>query len=73
MAGGKRKSSDAASGFRWEASKWPTYVQIREFGFILLVTVWGKNEKSDLSVRDRNAIAAMVREIRRAMAARWKR
>lgn len=40
---------------------------------ILLVTVWGKNEKSDLPVRDRNAIAAVVRDIRKALAARGER
>ena len=27
------------------------YVRFPEFGFILLVTVWGKNDKSDLSAR----------------------
>jgi hypothetical protein len=49
------------------------YVRFPEFGFILLVTVWGKNEKSDLSASDRNAIAAIVREIRRALEARRDR
>jgi hypothetical protein len=49
------------------------YVPVREFGFILLVTVWGKNEKSDLPLRDRNAIAAVVRDIRKALAARGER
>jgi hypothetical protein len=49
------------------------YVPIREFGFILLMTIWGKNEKSDLSARDRNAIAAVVRDIRRVLAARRER
>jgi hypothetical protein len=49
------------------------YVRFREFGFILLVTVWGKNDKSDLSARDRNAIAAMVRDIRRTLGARGDR
>jgi hypothetical protein len=34
------------------------------------VTVWGKNDKADLSARDRNAIAAMVRDIRRTLEAR---
>jgi hypothetical protein len=46
------------------------YIRFREFGFILLVTVWGKNDKSDLSASDRNAIAAIVRDIRRALGAR---
>jgi hypothetical protein len=45
------------------------YVRFREFGFILLVTVWGKNDKSDLSARDRNGIAEMVRDIRRTLGA----
>jgi hypothetical protein len=49
------------------------YVRFREFGFILLVTIWGKNDKSDLSARDRNAIAAIVRDIRRALGARRER
>ena len=49
------------------------YVRFRQFGFILLVTVWGKNDKSDLSARDRNAIAAIVRDIRRALEARRDR
>ncbi len=49
------------------------YVRFREFGFILLVTVWGKNVKSDLSAGDRNAIAAMVRDIRLKLGARRKR
>jgi hypothetical protein len=46
------------------------YVRFREFGFILLVTVWGENDKSDLSASDRNAIAAVVCDIRRALGAR---
>jgi hypothetical protein len=46
------------------------YVRFREFGFILLVTAWGKNDKSDLSAKDRNAIAAIVRDIRRTLGAR---
>jgi hypothetical protein len=46
------------------------YVRFREFGFILLVTVWGKNDKSDLSARDRNGIAAIVRDIRRRLGAK---
>ncbi len=37
------------------------------------LTVWGKNDKSDLSARDRNAIAALVREIRRALRGRRAR
>jgi len=49
------------------------YVRFPEFGFILLVTVWGKNDKADLSPRDRNAIAAMVRDIRRTLQARRDR
>jgi hypothetical protein len=49
------------------------YVRFREYGFILLVTVWDKNDKSDLSARDRNALAAIVRDIRRALAARRDR
>jgi hypothetical protein len=49
------------------------YVRFRDFGFILLVTAWGKNDKSDLSARDRNAIAAIVRDIRRALGARRDR
>ncbi len=46
------------------------YVRFREFGFILLVKVWGKNDKSDLSASDRNAVAAIVHDIRRALEAR---
>ncbi len=49
------------------------YVRFREFGFILLVTAWGKNDKSDLSASDRSAIAAIVREIRRALETRSDR
>jgi hypothetical protein len=49
------------------------YVRFREFGFILLVTAWGKNDKSDLSVRDRNAVATIIREIRKALEARTDR
>jgi hypothetical protein len=49
------------------------YVRFPEFGFILLVTFWGKNDKADLSPRDRNAIAAMVRDIRRTLGARRDR
>jgi hypothetical protein len=45
----------------------------REFGFILLLTVWGKSDKSDLSASDRNAVAAIVRDIRRALEARGDR
>jgi hypothetical protein len=48
-------------------------VRFREFGFILLVTVWGKNDKSNLSARDRNGVAGIVREIRRALEARRDR
>lgn len=49
------------------------YVWFREFGFVLLVTVWGKSDKSDLSARDRNVIAAIVRDIRRTLGARRDR
>jgi hypothetical protein len=49
------------------------YVRFPDFGFILLVTAWGKNDKSDLSARDRNGIAAIVRDIRRALGARKDR
>jgi hypothetical protein len=49
------------------------YVLFREFGFILLATVWGKKEKADLSADDRNAIATIVRKIRKALAARRSR
>ncbi len=49
------------------------YVRFREFGFILLVTVWGKSEKSNLSASDRNAVAVIVRDIRRALEARGNR
>ncbi len=49
------------------------YVLFREFGFILLVTVWGKKEKADLSADDRNAIAAIVRKTRSALGARKSR
>ena len=40
------------------------YVQLPEFGFILLVTVWGKNDRSDLTAADRNAIAALIKDVR---------
>ncbi len=46
------------------------YVRFREFGFILLVTVWGKNDKTDLSAIDRTAFAAVVRDIRKKLKAR---
>jgi hypothetical protein len=49
------------------------YVRFREFGFILLVTVWGKKDQSDLSASDRKAMAAIVLEIRRALEARGDR
>lgn len=49
------------------------YVRFRQFGFILLVTVWGKSDKSDLSARDRTAIVAIIREIRRTLGARGDR
>ena len=49
------------------------YVRFREFGFILLVTVWGKNDRSDLAASDRDAIAVIVRDIRKALAARRQR
>jgi hypothetical protein len=48
-------------------------LHFREFGFILLVTVWGKNDKSDLSAADRKAVAAMVRDIRKTLRARRER
>jgi len=40
------------------------YVQFPEFGFILLITAWGKKEKSDLSWADRAAIDTLVQDIR---------
>jgi hypothetical protein len=49
------------------------YVRFRKFGFILLVTAWGKNDRSDLSARDQNAIAAIVRDIRMTLRARSDR
>jgi hypothetical protein len=49
------------------------YVQLPEFGFILLVTAWGKNDKSDLSAADRRAISAVIRDTRRKLAVRRNR
>lgn len=49
------------------------HVRFREFGFILPVTVCGNSDKSDLSATDRNALAAVVRGIRRALEARGGR
>jgi hypothetical protein len=46
------------------------YVRFPEFGFILLVTVWGKNDKSDLSAADRIAIAALIKDIRTKLSER---
>jgi mRNA-degrading endonuclease RelE of RelBE toxin-antitoxin system len=40
------------------------YVYFPDYHTILLVTVWGKNEKSDLSKADRNAIAGVIQEIK---------
>jgi len=40
------------------------YVQFPEFGFILLITAWSKNDKSDLSRADRAAIETLVQDIR---------
>jgi hypothetical protein len=74
-AGGLRKIRFAPSGqSRGKSGAYRVgYVRFREFGFILLVTVWGKNEKSDLSAKDRNGIAALVADIGRALRARGER
>ncbi len=40
------------------------YIQFPEFGFILLITAWSKNDKSNLSRTDRDAIATLVQDIR---------
>jgi hypothetical protein len=55
--GGRGKSGSFRVGF----------VRFREFGFILLVTAWGKSDKSDLSASDRNAIATVIRDIRKKL------
>ena len=49
------------------------YVQFPEYGFILLVTVWGKNDKSDLCAADRNAIGTLIKEIRARISQRATR
>jgi hypothetical protein len=49
------------------------YVQLPEFGFILLVTVWGKHDKSDLFVADRGAITDVIKDIRTKISQRASR
>ena len=39
------------------------YAYFPDYHTVLLVTVWGKNEKADLVKADRNAIAAVIGEV----------
>jgi mRNA-degrading endonuclease RelE of RelBE toxin-antitoxin system len=39
------------------------YALFPDYGIVLLVTVFGKNEKSDLSAADRNAISKVIKTI----------
>jgi mRNA-degrading endonuclease RelE of RelBE toxin-antitoxin system len=39
------------------------YALFPEYGIVLLITVFGKNEKSNLSAKDRNAIAKVIKAI----------
>jgi hypothetical protein len=57
-----RRSSRGKSGaYRIGYAYFPAY------GTVLLITVWGKHEKSDLSRSDYAAIAAMIREIQKQL------
>ena len=49
------------------------YVQFPELGFILLITAWSKNDKSDFSRTDRDAIATLVQDIRMKLKQRRER
>lgn len=46
------------------------YVRFEDHGFILLVTVWGKGEKANLSPADRNAIKGIIEAIHREIKTR---
>jgi hypothetical protein len=39
------------------------YALFPDYGIVLLITVFGKNEKSNLSAADRNAIAKVIKAI----------
>ena len=41
-------------------------------GRSLLVTVWGKNQKANISQAERNALAKAIREVERALEQREK-
>ena len=66
QAGGLRKIrfTPARAGRGKSGTYRVGYVQFPELGFILLITVWSKNDKSDLSRTDRDAIATLVQDIR---------
>jgi len=63
--GGLRKirlSPDGTNKGKREAFR-VCYVLFPAFGIVLLVTVYGKNEKADLSSADRKAITDVIRAI----------
>jgi hypothetical protein len=58
MRFGNRSSNQGKSGaFR------VCYVYFEKHGVVVLITIFGKNEKSDLSPADRNGIASIIRDI----------
>jgi len=58
MRVGNRSSNQGKSGaFR------VCYVDFEEHGVVVLITIFGKNEKSNLSSADRNGIASVIRDI----------
>ncbi len=48
------------------------YVHLPQLRTVLLVTVWGKNQKANISQAERNALAKAIREVERALEQREK-
>jgi mRNA-degrading endonuclease RelE of RelBE toxin-antitoxin system len=44
------------------------YVYFAEYKVAVLITIFGKNEKSNLTMADRNGIASVIRDIERDLA-----
>jgi hypothetical protein len=63
--GGMRKIrfSDEASHRGKSGAYRIGYAFFPAYATVLLITVWGKSDKSDLTMADRKAIASMIREI----------
>ena len=73
-AGGLRKIrfTEEGSGRGKSGAYRIGFAHFPEYSIVVLVTVWGKNERANLSASDRAAIAQVLKEIERLLEGRTR-